>query len=290
MSQLAGDTPHALKDFRQNLSAHMPYLLDARKLKLNEADTSQRICNVFVDVLGYDKHRDISKEVALKGKKADVVLKVKEQHRIVVEIKAATEPLKTAHIEQAKAYGANNGIPCVLLTNGIAWTLYHITWSKSGVSEKQAFHVDLLESDLDDTCESLGILHHDALKANELDHFWARAKALDPMSLSKILFTEDLMLSVRKELRNQHDLLIDVDHIAETLWDMLSADVKTQIGQMKLKKKKKPPAKAPRPVAAAGHVTPEPASQSPKADDAAPPQDAQASFVAVPKSNREQRT
>lgn len=127
-----------------------------------------------MDVLGYDKHHDISKEVSLKGKKADVVLKVNNEHRIVVEIKAANEPLKTAHIEQAKAYGANNGIKWVLLTNGIAWTLYHITWStKAGVSEKQAFHFDLLDGDLDDASENLAILHHDAVKAHELDHFWA---------------------------------------------------------------------------------------------------------------------
>lgn len=63
------------------------------------------------------------------------------------------------------------------------------------------------------------------------------------------------MGSVRKELRKQHNLLIEVDQIAETLWGMLGKDAQTQIGQMKLKKQKKAQTKSSRSLGMEGTVS-----------------------------------
>ena len=48
----------------------------------------------------------------------------------LIEVKAIGLSLKENHLRQALGYGANNGIPWVVLTNGLVWELYRIKFEK----------------------------------------------------------------------------------------------------------------------------------------------------------------
>src|SRR4030042_3335949 len=131
-------------DIRKPLRKFPPILMAARDDGLNEADTVQRICHFFDKVLGYDPLRDISREAEMKGKYVDVSIKIDNQVRLLVEAKAAGVRLRDRHIEQAQAYASRNNYPWVLLTNGVDWNLYHLTFEE-GIEYECAFALSLDE-------------------------------------------------------------------------------------------------------------------------------------------------
>src|SRR5262245_12562315 len=151
-------------DIRKPLKKFLPHLLQAQQDNLNEADTVQRLIKMFEDVLGYDAMSEISREASVKDKFVDVALKVDGATRVLVEAKSASTTLRDRHIEQAQNYAANANIRLVLLTNGVAWNLYHLTFEE-GIEATLAFSVDLASGELDDqAAETLGLLHRQSVK------------------------------------------------------------------------------------------------------------------------------
>lgn len=64
------------------------------------------IIKFFEDVLGYDGMVDVSREANVKYKYVDIVLKVDNVVRLLVEAKAASGTLRDRHTEQAEGYAA----------------------------------------------------------------------------------------------------------------------------------------------------------------------------------------
>lgn len=226
------------QDVRKPLKKFLPHLLKAKAENLNEADTVLRLINVFEEVLGYDPMEDISSEAKMKNKFVDVVLKIDGVVRLLVEAKAAGEVLRDRHIEQAQSYASRNNYHWVLLTNGTVWTLYHLTFGE-GIEYNRAFSVDLADpAGLDAAAEKLALLHKQSIKRGELERFWAQSTALSPAAIAKVLFSEGLLMFLRREIRKDTDTLIDIEDLAESVHDMLSADARELIGPMKIRKKR----------------------------------------------------
>src|SRR4030042_1951579 len=144
-------------DIRKPLKRFAPHFIEARKDGLNEADTVLRLCRFFEEILGYDGMQDISRETQLKHKYVDICLKIDERIRLLVEVKAADQKLRDRHIEQAQAYAAQNNYRWVLLTNGVEWNLYHLTFEE-GIEYERAFAVTLdSEGSLDEAAQKLAL-------------------------------------------------------------------------------------------------------------------------------------
>jgi hypothetical protein len=159
-------------DIRKPLKKFLPHLLQAAQDNLNEADTVQRLIKVFEDVLGYDALSEISREASVKDKFVDVALKIDGATRVLVEAKSASTTLRDRHIEQAQSYAANANVRWVLLTNGVTWNLYHLTFDE-GIEATLAFSIDLSGGELDDRAsEMLGLLHRHSVKKGQLDAYW----------------------------------------------------------------------------------------------------------------------
>jgi hypothetical protein len=59
-------------DIRKPLRKYLPFLLRAQEENLNEADTAQRIVEVFKEVLGYDVMTEITREKQIREKYVDI--------------------------------------------------------------------------------------------------------------------------------------------------------------------------------------------------------------------------
>lgn len=224
-------------DIVKPLKKFLPHLLRAREENLNEADTVQRLIKVFEEVLGFDGITEISREAQMKGKYVDVVLKIDGVIRLLVEAKAAAETLRDRHIEQAFSYASRNNHPWVLLTNGVDWNLYHLTFS-DGIEYERAFSVDLSDDTLlDDAAARLGLLHRLAIKKGELEDFWNKTRALSAGSIGRALFQEDVLLLIRREIRRDEGLLIDPEDLAKAIQEMLSPEARERIGPLRIRKK-----------------------------------------------------
>ena len=225
-------------DISKALKRYVPHLLQAQRDNLNEADTVQRLIKVFEDVLGYDSLTEVSREAQLKNKYVDIALKIDGVIRLLVEAKAAGVTLRDRHIEQAQAYASRNNFQWVLLTNGVAWNLYHLTFEE-GIEYERAFSVDLTApDDFNKSAELLAFLHRQAIKKGEHEAFWQKHKALGPASIAKALFHENVLQLVRREIRREEGLLIDSEDLAAAVHRMLSPEAREQIGPLRIRKRR----------------------------------------------------
>ena len=86
-------------------------VVEAAKLRdVSEADTVTIITDIFPMCLGYDKYKEVTSEHAIRGTYVDLVVKVDEKKRFLIEAKAIGVELKDSHVKQAIDYAANEGI------------------------------------------------------------------------------------------------------------------------------------------------------------------------------------
>jgi len=225
-------------DIRRSLKKLQPYLITAQEQNLNEADTRQRIVKVFEDALGYDPMEEISREKEIKGKYVDLAIKTEATIRFLVEIKAAGVTLRDRHIEQAERYAAEGNIRWVLLTNGVVWHLYHLSFEE-GIEYERAFVVDFSKDPIDKAAKFLGLLHRKSIRKGELEEFWQHRIALSPESVGKALFTYEVLRFIRREIRKWEGILIDEEDLAKAIHDMFSTEARERIGPLRIRRKRK---------------------------------------------------
>jgi len=216
----------------------LPHLIRAREDNLNEADTRQRIGKVLEEVLGYDPMSEITSEAQIKYKYVDTAIKIDGTIRFLLEAKAAGKVLRDRHIEQAQHYAAEGNIAWVVLTNGIVWNLYHLSFEE-GIDHTRAFSVDLSTDPLEKACQSLGLLHHHSVKKGDLDEYWEHRAALSPESIGRALFMEDTLKFIRREIRRHEGILIDEEDLLQAIHNMLSTEARELMGPAKIRRRRK---------------------------------------------------
>jgi predicted type IV restriction endonuclease len=216
----------------------LPHLLSAREQNLNEADTVQRIVKFLEVVLGYDAMTEITREMQVKDRYVDIALKVDDRVRMLIEVKAASTELRDRHIDQAERYAAENNLPWVLLTNGVVWNLYHLTFDE-GIEYERAFSVDLSnEGEFDNCIDRLALLHRLSIRRDEHEAFWGHRRALSPQSISQALFTHEVLRLVRRDIRRREGLLVDEEDLAAAIHDMFSTETRERTGPLKIRRRR----------------------------------------------------
>jgi hypothetical protein len=215
-----------------------PYLLQAREQNMNEADTVRRISKVFEDALGYDPLTEVSREAQSKGKYLDLLMKIDDVPRLIVEVKRAGVKLRDRHIEQSYYYASTSNLPWVLLTNGVEWNLYHLTFEE-GIEYEKAFSVDLSRDDINEVGDKLSLLHRDFIKKGGLEEWWEKQIAMQWPSIARALFHDEVLSRIRREIRRDAGVLIDPEDLAERLYQMFSQEVREEIGQPRIRRRRR---------------------------------------------------
>lgn len=233
------------KELKQQLQRFATAFREARDRGANESDTVMYLVKFFEEVLEYDALKgEISKEQSIKDRYCDVALKIDGTVRLLVEAKAASQKVLTdKHIEQAENYASRAGIVWVLLTNGIDWKLYHLTFNEGeGIAHDLAFEVNLLEEleqNAEAAWEKLGLLSRDAVEGEELEAFWEQRKVLSAGSIIRALFTQDVVTVIRRELNRSAAARLDVEDVAAAIRDVLSKEALLEAGEIGIRKTKK---------------------------------------------------
>jgi predicted type IV restriction endonuclease len=220
---------------------------ELRASKANESDTVDRLRHFFEEVLGYDRIKDISSETEMKGKYVDLCLKVNDNICMLVEAKAAAIELRIRQIDQAKHYAAENGFRWVLLTNGVEWNLYHVTFNEDeGIEYDPAFAISLADEKLDKAVESLTLLHKRSVAKDGLERFWERKSALCAGSIGKAIFHESVLKTLRREIYRICEVRIDPEDLAQAVQSMFSQEAREEIGPLRIRKTRKKSAALPK--------------------------------------------
>lgn len=224
-------------DIRRPAKKFLPHFVLAQEQNLNEADTVQRVIRFLEEVLGYNPMTEITREKQVKDKYVDLAVKIDDGVKFLIEVKSAGTELRDRHIEQAQHYAAEDNLRWVVLTNGITWSLYHLTF-EDGVEYERLFTVSLNE-ELEKACECLSLLHRSSVRKNKHEEYWDHRSALDAESIGKALFTEEVLRSVRRKIRHNEGLLVDEEDLASAIHGLFSIEAREKIGPMRIRRKRK---------------------------------------------------
>lgn len=197
----------------------LPVLASARSRDVNESDTVTIITDMLADVFGYDKYSEITSEYVIRSTFVDLAIKLDGKAQMLIEVKAIGLDLKDAYIKQATDYGANQGIEWVVLTNGVLWNIYKVTFGKP-IGFDLVLQIDFMKLSPKNAndIESLYLLTKEGLGRSVLGDYHTQRQALSRFFIGAIALSEPVLDVIRRELRKiSPDVKIDNDQIKEVL-------------------------------------------------------------------------
>jgi len=231
------------KELKKQLKIYSKIFKEAQEKGKKEADAVMYIVQFFKEALGYDIFKEISKEYQIKEKYCDIAIKLKGQVELIIEVKQPGIRLADRHIDQAENYAIKSGTRWVILTNGCDWRLYHLDFNEEeGIERTLVFKTDILKSFQEkpnEVIEKFKLLHKKNFQRGELEKYWKKKIMLVPISLSKALFTEEVLRAIRKEVNRGAEVKVGIEEIAKALKNMLDKEVLAEMADIKIIKKKK---------------------------------------------------
>jgi hypothetical protein len=199
----------------QQLKKYQAMIIDARKRDINESDTAVLVIDVLADVLGYKKVVEITAEHAVRGTFADIAVRVGNSVRFLVEVKAVNVELKESHVTQVVNYAANLPADWVILTNGVRWQAYKISFAKP-IDRVLVLDIDVCKANLKgpEIMEFFGDLSREVFTPDSMSEMFRAKQAMSRYSIAALLVSDPIISVVRRELKKLADgLNPDPDHI-----------------------------------------------------------------------------
>jgi hypothetical protein len=231
------------KELKKQLKLFAPIFRDAQDQGKREADVVMYTVQFFKDALGYDIFTEISKEFQIKEKYCDIAIKLQGQVEMLIEVKQAGLRLADRHIEQAESYAMKSGTKWVLLTNGIEWKLFHISFSETeGIERAVVFKIDLLkdlEERPDEVFEKFGLLQKRNYLKGALDKYWTKKTMLEPGALAQALFSQMVLKVLNREINRGAEAKVSFDDIVKALKNLLDKEILADLADIKIGKKRR---------------------------------------------------
>lgn len=202
-------------------------LADAKRRDVNESDTVIVITDMLADVFGWDKYSEITSEQAIRGTFCDLAVTVDGAIQYLVEVKAVGIELKDNHLRQAINYGANHGIPWVVLTNGIQWDVYRIVFEQP-ISHELVVSFNFLELSARKKAdhEIVFLLCRTGVSKDAIKQYHDRVQVVNRFVLAALVQSEPVLNVLRREMKKlSKDNKVTVEEIEELLPDVLKRDV-----------------------------------------------------------------
>ncbi len=201
------------------IKKYQPVLAAAKARDVGEADTVTIIKDMLSDIFGYDKYSDLTSEYAIRGTYCDLATKIDDILQTLIEVKAIGLDLKDQHVKQAVDYAANEGVEWVLLTNGICWRVYRLTFSRP-IDHELVVDIDFsaLNPRSENDLELIYLWCKEGWQRSVLGEYHTQKQALSRFFIGAMLQTDPVLEVIRRELRRiSPDVRIDVDQIKSVL-------------------------------------------------------------------------
>jgi hypothetical protein len=198
-----------------------PILESAKTRDVGESDTVTIVVDMLEDIFGFDKFTEITSEQAIKGTFCDLAVRTDNVLQCIVEVKAVGIELKDSHVKQAVDYAANQGIDWVVLTNGVCWRIYSVSFGKPiGQDLVVDFEFCVLNPREDRDVELLYLLCKESWGKSLLVEFHAQKQALSRFFLGAMIVTDPVLQVIRRELRRlSPDVRVEIEELRTLLTD-----------------------------------------------------------------------
>ena len=200
---------------------YQPILASAKARDVGESDTVTIIKDMLCDIFGYDKYSEVTSEYAIRGTYCDLAIKTDGVLQTLIEVKAIGLELKDQHVKQAVDYAANQGVDWVLLTNGLCWRVYHLTYSKP-IEQELVVNIDFsnVNTRTSSDMELLYLWCKEGWQRSVLDKYNTQKQALSRFFVGAMLQSDPVLEVIRRELRRiSPDVRIDIEQIKKVLAD-----------------------------------------------------------------------
>jgi hypothetical protein len=177
-------------------------LNSAKSRDVNESDTVIIITDLLGELLGYDKYAEISSEHAIRGTSCDLAMSIDGKVQFLIEAKAIGLDLKDSHVVQAVGYAANKGVDWVVLTNGVNWRIYKVSFGKP-IDQELVFEIDFLNLSLknDDDLRYLYLITKEGWQKQVMVDFAVERQALNRFFIAGLVLSDPVLDVIRRELR-----------------------------------------------------------------------------------------
>jgi len=196
-----------------------PILSSAKTRDVGESDTVTIVVDMLADIFGYDKYAEITSEHAIRGTYCDLATKIDGALQMLIEVKAVGTDLKEWHVKQAIDYAANQGVDWVILTNGLSWKVFKVTFAKP-IGQELVLFIEFcsLNARTAKDVESLYLLCKEGWIKSALGEFHTQKEALNRFLLGAMILSEPILQVLRRELRKlSPDVRVDTQEIATVL-------------------------------------------------------------------------
>ncbi len=200
----------------------------AKDRDVNESDTVSIIKDMLAEIFGYDKYLDLTSEFAVRGTFCDLAIKIENKVEFLIEAKAIGLELKESHMRQAIEYGANNGVPWVILTNAMIWRVYKIRFEQPiNYDLVCSFNFSELDSKNEAHLRELFIICKEGLVKAAREEFHERKATINRFVLAALILGDEIAGMIRRELRKLSDgVLVESEEITKVLInEVLKRDV-----------------------------------------------------------------
>ncbi|MEL7556580.1 MAG: type I restriction enzyme HsdR N-terminal domain-containing protein [bacterium] len=188
--------------FKSKIPYMQKIVEQAKSRDINEADTVVIVTDILVEVFGYDKYIDVTREYAIKNTYCDLAVKVEDKPKFLIEVKAIGLNLVDRHFQQALDYASNNGTDWIVLTNAIYWKIYKVRFEKpikaDLVCEFSILDVKLKnKTDID----KLYVLCKEGLKKNAFEDFTLHSQIVNKSLIGAVVLSDAITEAIKRELR-----------------------------------------------------------------------------------------
>jgi len=205
--------------FKKAVPKFQKILQDARDRDVNESETVRIVTDILSELFGYDRYSEVTTELDVKGTYCDIAIRVDNDLRFIIEVKAIGHDLKDKYVRQAVDYATNKGVDWAILTNGILWRVFHVTFGKP-IGQELILELNFLELNprSSNDANSLYLLARGGLNKSLLAGYQTQVQATNKYMLSAIIMTEPVLNAIRREVRRiSPDVGVKIEDIKEAL-------------------------------------------------------------------------
>ena len=208
---------------KKEINQFQKILSTSKDRDVNESDTVTIITDMLANVFGFDKYTEITSELAIRGTFCDLAIKIDGKIKFIIEVKAIGLSLKENHLRQAIGYGATNGIPWVVLTNGVDWQIYKIRFEKPvNYTLVCSFNFAEINSKKQEDQDKVFLLCKEGIEKAAIEEFHEHVQSVNRFMVGAILQSGPVISVIRRELRKIADGITATEEEIQTI---LNAEV-----------------------------------------------------------------
>jgi predicted type IV restriction endonuclease len=168
-----------------------------------EADTVTLVKDMLADLFGYDKYNELTSEQQIRATYCDLAVKIDGKIRYLIEVKSAGIDLNEAHLKQALNYGMNQGLEWVMLTNGLVWKTYKISYATKPYEWEEVTSFDLLQVNPknEEDLMKMFLICREALQGDALSEYHEQIKTLNKFTIAQLTLSDAVVGAIRREMR-----------------------------------------------------------------------------------------